>query len=87
MKVVTLRPSAWRTSAALLFMIASSMVAIGFTATGDHYFWPRMGALVGLVALALNDCVVYFCSGRARIRPCRDHNPLSFSSEPHDSMV
>jgi hypothetical protein len=57
MKVVALRPSAWRTSAALLFMIASSMVAVGFTATGDQ-FWPRMSALVGLVALAL--VIVWF---------------------------
>jgi hypothetical protein len=57
MKLVTLKSNAWRTSAALLLMISSGMVAIGLTATGDQ-FWPRIGALVGLVALALG--IVWF---------------------------
>ena len=57
MQVVTLKPSAWRTSVALFVMIASSMVAMGLTATGDQ-FWPRIGALVGLVPLTLG--IVWF---------------------------
>jgi hypothetical protein len=52
MKVVKLRPSAGRASVALLLMITSWMVARGAIATGS-YFWPRTGALVGLVAFGL----------------------------------
>ena len=50
MTVVTIKPSAWRTAAALLLGIGGCMAASGFTATGDQ-FWARTGELVGVVTL------------------------------------
>ena len=87
MKVVSLRPSAWRD--------ISGAPSYGrqwhgcYWADGDRraVLAAYAGGLVGLVAVALVDRVVYFCSRRARVRPCRAHNPLSFSSAPHDPLV
>ena len=52
-----MKPSVWRTAAAVLLGIGGCMAASGFTATGDQ-FWPRTGELVGVVTVFL--AIVWF---------------------------
>jgi hypothetical protein len=63
MNVVSMKPSVWRTAAALLLMIGGCMAASGFTATGDQ-FWRRTGELVGIVVLFLTSIWFMFVPTR-----------------------
>src|SRR3954451_24557734 len=51
MRVVSMRPSAWRAGVSLVLPVGGCMAASGFTATGAE-FWVGTGVLLGVVAVA-----------------------------------